>query len=145
MLRRRTSAGSRPSALAIRSIVRSMASAASGRPAPRYGAFGTLLVAAMRAAAAKFAILYGPSKWTAVLSAIPVPTGFQAPQSTRMGVVLNSAPNTESASETAFAITAGGATAPPSPTPLTPNGLSGEGEWLCSKCMSGMSLARGSA
>ena len=67
MLRRLTSAGSRPSVPAIRSIVRSMASAASGRPAPRYGAFGTLLVAATRAVAAKFAILYGPSKCTAVL------------------------------------------------------------------------------
>jgi len=40
-------------------MVRSMAKAASGRPAPRYGAFGTLLVATIRAVAAKFAILYG--------------------------------------------------------------------------------------
>ena len=33
---------------------------------------------------------------------------------------------------TALAIAAGGATAPPSPTPLTPSGLSGEGEcwWI---------------
>ena len=57
MLRRLTSVGSRPSVCAIRSMVRSMAKVASGRPAPRYGALGTLLVATIRAVAAKFAIL----------------------------------------------------------------------------------------
>jgi len=67
MLRSRTSAGSSPNSPAMRSIVRSIANVASGRPAPRYGAFGTLLVAAMRAWTAKLSNLYGPGRWTAVL------------------------------------------------------------------------------
>ena len=48
-------------------MLRSMANAASGRPAPRYGAFGTLLVAAMRPEIAMAPILYGPGTCTAVL------------------------------------------------------------------------------
>src|SRR5262249_5396217 len=49
-----------------------------------------------------------------------------------IGVRLNSTAKGRSASETAFAITAGGAMGPPSPTPLTPSGLSGDGEcwWM---------------
>ena len=62
-----------------------------------------------------------------------------------IGVALNSTPNSESASETAFAMAAGGATAPPSPTPLTPSGLSGDGDSWWSSCMLGLSLARGNA
>jgi hypothetical protein len=57
MLRKRTSAGSSPSSAATRSTMRSIAKAASGRPAPRYGAFGTLLVAAMLASIARASIL----------------------------------------------------------------------------------------
>ena len=57
MLRKRTSAGSRPSSLAMTSMVRSIAKAASGRPAPRYGALGTLLVAAILALIAIASIL----------------------------------------------------------------------------------------
>src|SRR5262249_59008283 len=60
-----------------------------------------------------------------------------------IGVVLNSAPNGDSASQIALAIAAGGATAPPSPTPLTPTGLSGDGECWWTIAMSGMSLAVG--
>jgi len=56
-LRKRTSAGSRPSSLAMTSMVRSIAKAASGRPAPRYGALGTLLVAAILALIAIASIL----------------------------------------------------------------------------------------
>src|SRR5260221_108849 len=46
----------------------------------------------------------------------------------RTGVELNSILNGASASDTALAITTGGEIALPSPTPLTPSGLSGEGE-----------------
>jgi hypothetical protein len=45
-----------------------------------------------------------------------------------MGVRLNSTLNGRSASEIAFASAAGGPIGPPSPTPLTPSGLSGDGE-----------------
>ena len=45
-----------------------------------------------------------------------------------IGVELNSILNGASASDTALAMTTGGEMAPPSPTPLTPSGLSGEGE-----------------
>src|SRR5262249_8801982 len=45
-----------------------------------------------------------------------------------IGVRLNSTLNGRSASEIAFASAAGGPIGPPSPTPLTPNGLSGDGE-----------------
>ena len=45
-----------------------------------------------------------------------------------MGVELNSILNGASASDTALAMTTGGEIALPSPTPLTPSGLSGEGE-----------------
>ena len=41
---RRTSAGSTPAASANRSIARSIAAAASGRPAPRYAPTGVVLV-----------------------------------------------------------------------------------------------------
>src|SRR5262249_1470206 len=61
----------------------------------------------------------------------------------RTGVVLNSAPNGANASQTAFAIATGGAIAPPSPKPLTPSGLSGEGECRWTRAMSGTSLAVG--
>src|SRR5580704_4733744 len=46
----------------------------------------------------------------------------------RTGVALTSIPNGANASHTALATAAGGATAPPSPTPLTPSGFNGEGE-----------------
>src|SRR5438128_12686258 len=46
----------------------------------------------------------------------------------RTGVELNSILKGASASDTALAITTGGEIALPSPTPLTPSGLSGEGE-----------------
>src|SRR5262249_50334365 len=59
------------------------------------------------------------------------------------GVALNSTPNGDSASQIALAIAAGGATAPPSPTPLTPSGLSGDGVCWCAIAMSGTSLAVG--
>jgi len=45
-----------------------------------------------------------------------------------IGVELNSILNGASASDTALAMTTGGEMALPSPTPLTPSGLSGEGE-----------------
>ena len=45
-----------------------------------------------------------------------------------IGVVFTSMSNGAKASQTALAMAAGGATAPPSPTPLTPSGLSGDGE-----------------
>ena len=45
-----------------------------------------------------------------------------------IGVAFTSTPNGARASQTALAMAAGGATAPPSPTPLTPSGLSGDGE-----------------
>src|SRR5712692_3415640 len=60
-----------------------------------------------------------------------------------IGVRLNSTLKGRSASDTAFAITAGGAMGPPSPTPLTPSGLSGEGECWWIRCMSGISQAVG--
>ena len=46
-------------------------------------------------------------------------------------MTLNSARNGASASATALAIATGGAIAPPSPRPLTPSGLSGDGECWC--------------
>src|SRR5271156_6571531 len=61
------------------------------------------------------------------------------------GVALTSTPNGAKASQTALAIVAGGATAPPSPTPLTPSGLSGEGEYWCTIVIEGMSVAVGNA
>jgi len=57
---------------------------------------------------------------------------------------LNSAPKGLSASDTALAITTGGAMAPPSPTPLTPSGLSGEGECWWINFIVGTSVAVGS-
>ena len=48
-LRRRTSTGSIPSSAANRSIARSTAAIASGRPAPRYAATGVVLVTTLRA------------------------------------------------------------------------------------------------
>src|ERR1700724_681922 len=61
------------------------------------------------------------------------------------GVVFTSMPNGARASQTALAMAAGGATAPPSPTPLTPRGLSGDGECWCTIYITGISLAVGSA
>ena len=43
------------------------------------------------------------------------------------GVRVTVTPNGASASSTAFAIAAGGEMAPPSPTPLMPRGLRGDG------------------
>src|SRR5947209_19171559 len=63
----------------------------------------------------------------------------------RTGVALTSTPNGASASQTALASAAGGATAPPSPTPLTPSGLSGDGECRCRTVIAGISLAIGKA
>jgi len=60
-----------------------------------------------------------------------------------IGVALNSAPKGASASLTALAIAAGGATAPPSPTPLTPSGFSDDGECWWTSTISGMSPAVG--
>src|SRR5262245_3928015 len=57
------------------------------------------------------------------------------------GVSFTSTPNGARASQTALAMAAGGATAPPSPTPLTPRGLSGEGECWCTMRIAGISLA----
>src|SRR5436190_18042477 len=51
-----------------------------------------------------------------------------------IGVALISIPNGAISSDTALAITAGGAIAPPSPTPLTPSGLSGEGDCKWTSC-----------
>src|SRR5262249_24752210 len=59
MLRKRTSAGSSPSSPATRSTIRSMAKAASGRPAPPYGAVGALLVGGVPGSAARGAVLFG--------------------------------------------------------------------------------------
>ncbi len=50
-LRRRTSTGSRPAAAAKRSTARSIAHAASGRPAPRYADSGAVFVTTARATA----------------------------------------------------------------------------------------------
>src|SRR5712691_11673212 len=57
------------------------------------------------------------------------------------GVSRTHTPNGRRASSTAFAIAAGGAMAPPSPTPLMPRGLRGEGysRWISS--ISGISVA----
>src|SRR4051812_31779769 len=54
-------------------------------------------------------------------------------------------PRCARASQTALATAAGGATAPPSPTPLTPSGLSGDGECWCTIVIAGTSAALGSA
>ena len=50
-LRRRTSAGSRPISAANRSIARSIACVASGRPAPRNGPMGVVLVTTLTVSA----------------------------------------------------------------------------------------------
>ena len=60
-----------------------------------------------------------------------------------MGVELNSTLRWDNASETAFAMTTGGAIALPSPTPLTPNGFKGDGKWRCFSSRCGTSLAPG--
>src|SRR5260370_28960410 len=60
-----------------------------------------------------------------------------------IGVALSSTAKGARASQTALAIAAGGATAPPSPTPLTPSGLSGEGECWWIIIRSGTSVAVG--
>ena len=60
------------------------------------------------------------------------------------GVLLISALNVCKASQTAFAITTGGAMAPPSPSPFTPNELRGEGVSWCITVMGGTSEADGS-
>src|SRR5271165_5614600 len=59
------------------------------------------------------------------------------------GSRLGSTLKGESASATALAMATGGAIAPPSPTPLTPSGLSGEGEWRWMSAMAGISHAVG--
>src|SRR4051794_40263430 len=61
------------------------------------------------------------------------------------GVRRTSTPSGASASSTAAARTAGGASVPPSPSPFTPSGLSGEGVSRCACRTSGMSVARGIA
>ena len=57
---RRTSAGRRPISAANRSMARSMAAVASGRPAPRYAPTGVVLVTTESATASARPIAYGP-------------------------------------------------------------------------------------
>src|SRR5262249_45036649 len=59
------------------------------------------------------------------------------------GVRVTLAPNAASASSTALAMAAGGEMAPPSPMPLTPSGLRGDGYSRCTVSMSGSSIAVG--
>src|SRR5215813_15435249 len=63
---RRTSAGSRSSSCAIRSMVRSMQNADSGPPAPRYAPVGGLLVSTPSTSTRAAGVLYGPMiRWLA--------------------------------------------------------------------------------
>ena len=57
---RRTSAGSRPASSAKRSIARSIACVASGRPAPRYAVIGVVFVTTETASTSIAGIAYGP-------------------------------------------------------------------------------------
>src|ERR1700722_18559944 len=74
----------------------------------------------------------------------PVPAAL-ANAAGSSGVALTSTPNGANASHTALDTATGGATAPPSPTPFTPRGLSGDGECMCTIRIGGMSAATGSA
>ena len=60
------------------------------------------------------------------------------------GVSVISAFSGRNASFTALKIAAGGGIAPPSPTPLMPNSVFGEGVSMCLRRMWGMSVALGS-
>ena len=59
-MRRRTSAGSIPISAANRSIARSIAAVASGRPAPRYAPIGVVVVTTERANDSTLAKSYVP-------------------------------------------------------------------------------------
>src|SRR6185503_16830346 len=59
------------------------------------------------------------------------------------GARVTRTPNGASASSTALAIAAGGEMAPPSPMPLTPRGLRGDGNSRCTVSTSGTSIAVG--
>src|SRR5207247_11080446 len=61
------------------------------------------------------------------------------------GISVTSTPSGRRASATAFAIAAGAGKVPPSPAPLTPSGLSGEGVTTWCTSRRGTSVARGSA
>jgi len=56
------------------------------------------------------------------------------------GRSCTSAPMARSASFTALRIAAGGPTAPPSPIPLTPNSVCGDGVCMCNTRMGGNEL-----
>src|SRR5439155_23954517 len=60
------------------------------------------------------------------------------------GPLRTTTPRPASASSTAFAIAAGGPIAPPSPSPFTPSGFSGDGTFACASRNSGISPAVGS-
>src|SRR5262245_4424462 len=72
----------------------------------------------------------------AALSAVRIRCGVR-------GVSLTSTPNPRSASFTALKIAAGGGMAPPSPTPLMPYSVLGDGVSIWCTTMRGMSVAAG--
>src|SRR6185369_15004564 len=75
----------------------------------------------------------------ALLAASMRPRTTDGPRGVRVTRTLKGA----SASSTALAMAAGGEMAPPSPTPLTPSGLRGDGYSRCTVSMSGSSIAVG--
>jgi hypothetical protein len=79
--RRRTSAGSIPISAANRSTARSIAAAASGRPAPRYAEIGVVLVAAARNCAPARGRSYTPLAISMVSEARNGPIREYPPQS----------------------------------------------------------------
>ncbi len=75
-LRRRTSARSSFISRATQSISRSMVTAASGRPAPRTGEVGTLLVKTTDTSSLKAGITYGPGTEVAAIHGSTTPHGM---------------------------------------------------------------------
>ena len=75
-LRRRTSAGSSFISRATRSISRSITKTAAGRPAPRTGEVGILLVKATDTSSLKLGITYGPGTVVAAIHGSTRPHGM---------------------------------------------------------------------
>src|SRR4051794_11386499 len=80
-LRRRTSTGSMPISAANRSIARSIAAAASGRPAPRYAPVGVVLVTNELLLHSTFGIAYTPGDIIRVRNGSTAPIAGYAPES----------------------------------------------------------------
>ena len=75
-LRRRTSSRSSFSSRAMRSTSRSITTTASGRPAPRTGEVGTLLVSAQDTSSLKLGMTYGPGTVVAAIHGSTTPHGM---------------------------------------------------------------------